>query len=81
MLLLYQQQIQGCQNSGLFRAFSEFILHRLKIDFKKPLAQSKIRITFQSRRTKFRQVLNEQQLFDEISQNPNYQVQRISFEK
>lgn len=72
-------QIQGCQGSGLFRAFSEFILHRMKIPFEPPM--DKIRITFLLRRTKFRQVLNEEQLLKEIENNPLYQVQRVSFER
>lgn len=73
--------IHGCQGSGIFRAFSEFILHRLQIPFRPPRPQAKLRITFLSRRTKYRQVLNEDQLLEEIGSNSSYYVQRISFER
>ncbi|XP_054743720.1 EGF domain-specific O-linked N-acetylglucosamine transferase [Anastrepha obliqua] len=73
--------INGCQGSGLFRAFSEFILHRLQIPYRPPLPQAKLRITLLSRRTKYRQILNEDELLEEIAANNSYHVQRISFER
>ncbi|XP_067626154.1 EGF domain-specific O-linked N-acetylglucosamine transferase [Eurosta solidaginis] len=73
--------IHGCQGSGLFRAFSEFILHRLEIPFRPPIPQAKLRITFLSRRTKYRQVLNENELLEALGTNSSYHVQRISFER
>ncbi|XP_030384210.1 EGF domain-specific O-linked N-acetylglucosamine transferase [Scaptodrosophila lebanonensis] len=73
--------IQGCSNSGLFRAFSEFILHRLQIPFQAPLPQRKLRITYLSRRTKYRQVLNEQELLAKLDTNEDYVVQRVSYER
>ncbi|XP_058979914.1 EGF domain-specific O-linked N-acetylglucosamine transferase [Musca domestica] len=72
--------IQGCEKSGLFRAFSEFILHRLKVPFVAP-KNNKIRITFLSRRTKYRRVKNEEELLEEISKNEDYIVQKISYER
>ncbi|XP_052852382.1 EGF domain-specific O-linked N-acetylglucosamine transferase [Drosophila gunungcola] len=71
--------IQGCSNSGLFRAFSEFILHRLQIPYKPP--QRIIRITYLSRRTKYRQVLNEEELLAPLEANEEYSVQRVSYER
>ncbi|EDW03910.1 EGF domain-specific O-linked N-acetylglucosamine transferase [Drosophila grimshawi] len=73
--------IQGCSNSGLFRAFSEFILHRLQIPFQPPLKERKLRITYLSRRTKYRQVLNENELLAQLEANEDYLVQRVSFER
>ncbi|XP_055921825.1 EGF domain-specific O-linked N-acetylglucosamine transferase [Eupeodes corollae] len=72
--------IYGCEKSGLFRAFSEFITHRLQIPMHSKI-NSKIRITFLSRKTKYRQVLNEDELIKTISSNENYFVRRISFER
>ncbi|KAH8334156.1 hypothetical protein KR059_007021 [Drosophila kikkawai] len=71
--------IQGCSNSGLFRAFSEFILHRLQIPYKPP--QRKVRITYLSRRTKYRQVLNEGELLARLEDDEDYSVQRVSYER
>ncbi|XP_055851500.1 EGF domain-specific O-linked N-acetylglucosamine transferase [Episyrphus balteatus] len=72
--------INGCEKSGLFRAFSEFITHRLQIPMHEKI-NSKIRITFLSRKTKYRQALNEDELIAEISGNRDYFVRRISFER
>lgn len=63
----------------MFRAFSEFILHRLRVPFEPP--QEKIRITFLSRRTKYRRVLNEDKLLEEISKNKKFIVNRVSYER
>lgn len=40
---------------------------------------NKIRITFLSRKTKYRQVLNEEILLDKLRKNENYEVQNVSF--
>lgn len=71
--------IQGCSNSGLFRAFSEFILHRLQIPYEPP--RRKLRITYLSRRTKYRKVLNEEELLSRLEANEDYSVQRASYER
>ncbi|XP_058453938.1 EGF domain-specific O-linked N-acetylglucosamine transferase [Malaya genurostris] len=70
--------ISGCENSGLFQAFSEHVLHRLRIALKSS-TDRKIRITFLSRQTKFRRVLNEDKLIEVISANENYKVNRVSY--
>lgn len=72
-------QIFGCENSALFNAFSEHILHRLQIKQNEVEAKAKLRITFLSRETKFRKVLNEKDLIERISSNQNYKVQRVNF--
>lgn len=61
----------------MFRAFSEFILHRLKV----PQHQEpkRIRLTFLSRNTKYRKVLNEADLIRAIEKIPNLEVQQVSY--
>lgn len=73
--------VNGCANSGLFHAFSEDILHRLKIPLYSRVGSRKIRITIISRKTKFRQMLNEPELIEEIQKNENYIVKSIVFER
>ncbi|KAJ8973594.1 hypothetical protein NQ317_010031 [Molorchus minor] len=63
--------IYGCQGSGLFEAFSKHILHRLKIPIHKREDQ-RIHITFLSRKTMYRRVLNEDKLLEAIKENDNY---------
>lgn len=70
-------QIFGCENSVLFNAFSEHILHRFQIKQNPP--QAKLRITFLSRGTKYRKILNENELIERIKLNKKYSVDRVNF--
>uniref|UniRef100_A0A182X0S2 EGF domain-specific O-linked N-acetylglucosamine transferase n=1 Tax=Anopheles quadriannulatus TaxID=34691 RepID=A0A182X0S2_ANOQN len=70
--------IYGCENSGLFHAFSEHVLHRLKVRMT-TRPDERVRITFLSRQTRYRRVLNEDELMGRIAKNPNYAVQRVSY--
>lgn len=72
--------ISGCSNSGLFHAFSEHILHRLAIP-EHPKTDDRIRITLLSRRTKYRQILNIDELLNEINRNDTYIVKHVSFDR
>ncbi|CAO1303857.1 unnamed protein product [Diamesa serratosioi] len=71
--------INGCENSALFHSFSEHILHRLQIVKEPVKTNTKLRITFLSRDTKHRQVMNEDELIKKISLNKDYDVQRVSY--
>lgn len=77
---IYIVQINGCERSGLFEAFSQHILHRLDIPLHAKSDQ-KIRITLLSRRTKFRQILNVDELFNQLQKNDSYAVQKVHFER
>uniref|UniRef100_A0A1B0DDB1 EGF domain-specific O-linked N-acetylglucosamine transferase n=1 Tax=Phlebotomus papatasi TaxID=29031 RepID=A0A1B0DDB1_PHLPP len=70
--------IQGCEKSGLFRAFSEFILHRLEIPLH-PRKTRKIRVTFLSRGTKYRRVINEDQLMAKLHQDDRFEAQKVTY--
>lgn len=63
----------------MFNAFAEHILHRLQVKEESVVEKSKLRITFLSRGTKYRKVLNEDQLIEKISSNKGYKVQRVVF--
>jgi len=73
-------QIDGCENSGLFKAFSQHVLHRLNIN-QKPNGNKKIRITFLSRNTKYRNVLNENELLTALKNHSQYEVKKVFFIK
>ena len=72
--------IYGCENSGLFHAFSEHVLHRLKIPFHNR-ENRKIRITLLARDTKYRRILNEEELVEAIAENPNYEVEKVVYNR
>lgn len=64
----------------MFQAFSEFMVHRLGV----PLEQKtdhKIRITFLERRTKYRQILNSDELIGALRRNSSYIVRSVQFER
>lgn len=73
-------QIHGCEKSGLIKAFSDFLLHRLRIP-RYERKNQKIRITFLARRTKYRRVLNENELLNELRSNDSYAVKLVHFER
>lgn len=70
--------IRGCEKSGLFRAFSQHILHRLKIPFHKR-KNDKVRITFLSRETKYRRVLNEDELITALREKDGVIVNKVVY--
>ena len=77
--LKFYFKVQGCENSYLFESFSEHVLHRLRIHGNVAIKNQKLRITFLSRKTKYRKVLNEDELIDAIKQNNNYEVQKVEY--
>lgn len=72
--------IYGCQNSGLFNAFSKHVLHRLRIPQVKR-TDAKVKITLLSRDTKYRKILNEAELVEALERNEEYSVERVVFNK
>nr|XP_018910304.1 PREDICTED: EGF domain-specific O-linked N-acetylglucosamine transferase isoform X1 [Bemisia tabaci] len=68
----------GCEKSGLFKAFSQHIVHRLQIPFH-PRKNNQVRIAFLSRETTYRKVLNEDALLSSLRKNPRYFVQKVVF--
>ncbi|XP_035743152.1 EGF domain-specific O-linked N-acetylglucosamine transferase-like isoform X2 [Vespa mandarinia] len=72
--------IYGCEKSGLFKAFGDHVLHRLKI----PLLQrknEKIRVTLLSRDTQYRKILNEEELVQALKENKEYEVRKVVYNK
>ncbi|KAG4073071.1 hypothetical protein HA402_009490 [Bradysia odoriphaga] len=72
--------VSGCRGSGLFQAFSDHVLHRLQIPLEQPKSDKILRITFLARRTKYRQILNIDELVGELAKDDSFQVQNISYE-
>ncbi|KAK6632461.1 hypothetical protein RUM44_007503 [Polyplax serrata] len=72
--------VHGCQKSGLFKAFSEFILHRLEVrEYARNGTQ--LRVTLLSRQTSYRNILNEENLIAGLRRNKSYDVRRTVFGK
>lgn len=47
----------------------------------RPPSKKRIRITFLSRLTKYRRVLNEQELLQEILDREDYDVKKVTFDR
>lgn len=56
------------------------MVHRLKVPLEQK-ADDKIRITFLERRTKYRQILNSDELVGELRKNSSYTVRSVQFER
>lgn len=70
------QQIWGCEESGLFKAFSQHILHRLGITTK-ARESGKLTITVLSRESSYRNILNEDQLIERLKEDKRFIVRRV----
>ena len=73
--------VWGCQESGLFHAFSQFVLHRLNIPKPLPIDghRKKINVTLLSRKTPYRRILNEEELVEKLSSISSYNVKQVYF--
>ncbi|XP_054161345.1 uncharacterized protein LOC128959425 [Oppia nitens] len=71
--------IPGCHKSGLFRAFNRHLIERLNIKVVVPENDNLVRITLISRRTKYRQILNEQELIDSLSDLKDVSIKLYDF--
>ncbi|PAV77468.1 hypothetical protein WR25_26337 [Diploscapter pachys] len=72
---------EGCHGSGLMQAFTEHSLFRLGIKQDGPFVPEKIRITILSRSTRYRKILNLDQLNHEISKLPNVELKIVDYNK
>lgn len=72
--------IYGCEGSGLFHAFSTHILSGLDIETHKR-TDNKLRIKLLSRETKYRAILNEDQLISALKEYDEYDVERIVYNR
>jgi protein O-GlcNAc transferase len=69
----------NCQNSGLFRAFSQFIPYRLGVESPIHTDSRKLQVTIIRRMTKFRRILNLGTLIDELEKTGKFEVTVAEF--
>ena len=73
----------GCRNSGIFAAFSEFMLHRLgipdRLETDSQRSRRPLSVTLLSRRTQHRRVLNEPELIRALEDTRRYEVTVADF--
>lgn len=72
--------IPGCYGSSLFHAFSRHMMHRLHIPQHGPLPH-KVRITVLARKTKYRNIMNEDELISAMKTVGEYEVQLVVYDR
>ncbi|KAL7636047.1 UNVERIFIED_CONTAM: hypothetical protein RMT77_013865 [Armadillidium vulgare] len=70
--------IWGCENSGLFHAFSHYMLHRIGVPEREE-TEKKLHVTFLSRQTKYRRILNEETLLNALRKDGRFNVRKVAF--
>ncbi|KAM5148914.1 EGF domain-specific O-linked N-acetylglucosamine transferase [Mantella aurantiaca] len=70
--------ISHCQGTGLFQAFSQHVLHRLRIS-QETLKEEKIRITILIRSTEYRKILNLDKLVAALKTDSLYQINVVDY--
>nr|XP_034305094.1 EGF domain-specific O-linked N-acetylglucosamine transferase isoform X2 [Crassostrea gigas] len=75
-----QPLVYGCHGSSLFEAFNQHLAHRLKLTQHGPL-ENKIRITLLSRKTKYRNILNEDELVKAMRTVGEFEVQVVTYNR
>uniref|UniRef100_A0AAV2M920 EGF domain-specific O-linked N-acetylglucosamine transferase n=1 Tax=Knipowitschia caucasica TaxID=637954 RepID=A0AAV2M920_KNICA len=69
--------ISHCSSDGLFRAFSQHVLHRLHVPLSS--AQGRVRVTLLSRSTEHRRILNQETLVNALKTVPLLEVKVVDF--
>ena len=69
---------EKCSGSGLFRAFTEHMAHRMGLSPPIP-HQGPVRVTIMHRLTQHRQILNLKELVDTLKDSGSYEVQVAQF--
>ena len=70
--------IWGCEKSGLFHAFSHHFLHRLGIAEREKL-DDRIHITFLSRQSQYRRIINEDQMIEALNRENKFIVKKAVY--
>ncbi|KAM8930060.1 EGF domain-specific O-linked N-acetylglucosamine transferase [Pelodytes ibericus] len=70
--------ISNCQKTGLFRAFSQHVLHRLNIT-QDVLKEEKVRVTILIRSTEFRKILNLDELVRALEKVSIFHVRIVDY--
>ncbi|KAF2981120.1 hypothetical protein EK904_010422 [Melospiza melodia maxima] len=70
--------ISGCHGTGLFRAFSQHVLHRLNITQEGP-KDGKIRVTILTRSTDYRKILNQNELVNALKTVSALEVRVVDY--
>ena len=66
--------IEGCSQSELFRRFSQFMMERLNIRQAGVLKDRRLRVTLISRDTRYRRIINEDDMVTALEETGVFQV-------
>nr|XP_022298960.1 EGF domain-specific O-linked N-acetylglucosamine transferase-like isoform X2 [Crassostrea virginica] len=75
-----QPVVPGCHGSSFFEAFNQHLAHRLGLIQHGPL-ENKIRITLLSRKTKYRNILNEDELVKAMKTVGEFEIKVVTYNR
>ncbi|KAF7693436.1 EGF domain-specific O-linked N-acetylglucosamine transferase [Silurus meridionalis] len=70
--------IANCHSEGMFRAFSQHVLHRLSIPQEGP-RDDQIRVTLLARSTEYRRILNQKELINALKTVALFEVKLVDY--
>ncbi|KAM6981152.1 EGF domain-specific O-linked N-acetylglucosamine transferase [Aplochiton taeniatus] len=70
--------ISECHTEGMFRAFSQHVLHRLKIP-QEGHTEGRLRVTLLARSTEYRRILNQLELIQALKTVPSLEVRVVDY--
>uniref|UniRef100_A0AAR2JQ29 EGF domain-specific O-linked N-acetylglucosamine transferase n=1 Tax=Pygocentrus nattereri TaxID=42514 RepID=A0AAR2JQ29_PYGNA len=70
--------ISNCHSEGMFRAFSQHVLHRLNITQAR-LKDGRVRVTLLARSTDYRRILNQQELINALKTVTLFEVKLVDY--
>ncbi|XP_061474656.1 EGF domain-specific O-linked N-acetylglucosamine transferase isoform X2 [Rhineura floridana] len=70
--------ISSCHGTGLFRAFSQHVLHRLNVTQEGP-KDGKIRVTILARSTEYRKILNQNELANALKTLSLFDIRIVNY--
>ncbi|XP_077869398.1 EGF domain-specific O-linked N-acetylglucosamine transferase-like [Saccoglossus kowalevskii] len=72
--------VPSCHGSGIIKAFSQHLMHRLKIPQEGPL-KNKVRVTLLARNTKHRNIINQNELVKAMKKEKDLTVKVVEYNR
>uniref|UniRef100_A0A1A8RPJ1 EGF domain-specific O-linked N-acetylglucosamine transferase n=1 Tax=Nothobranchius rachovii TaxID=451742 RepID=A0A1A8RPJ1_9TELE len=70
--------VSDCYTEGMFRAFSQHVLHRLNVTQDRP-KEGRVRVTLLARSTEYRRILNQEELLNALKTVPWLEVNVVDY--
>ncbi|XP_073732068.1 EGF domain-specific O-linked N-acetylglucosamine transferase isoform X2 [Misgurnus anguillicaudatus] len=72
------KRISDCHSEGMFRAFSQHVLHRLGVPQEGP-KEGQVRVTLLARSTEYRRIINQDEIIKALKTVPFFEVRVVDY--